>query len=296
MPAHPYATLDYALCSRDLGEPIFVDDWGAPLAVRPLPTSQNDRDATGLYPLTPLRPIDLRRGLEYLRGLGLVSVSFVLDPTSEVSIDALRDVFASRFVPYKTHYLLDFRQDRVGPDKETRRKIRRALERVRIERVNLADHLATWMELYAALMRTHRQESFLPSGYFERLAALPGVECWAALQEARMVAMVIVLGGDGVFHGHLAGCDEMGRTTMAQFALYDAIIEDIARRPDARIFALGSNAGAQDDPASGLARFKRLWSNRQAPAYFCGQILDESRYARFSVGRSTDWFPAYRAP
>jgi hypothetical protein len=58
---------------------------------------------------------------------------------------------------------------------------------------------------------------------------------------------------------------------------------------------LGAGAGAGDDGADGLRRFKCGWTNTTRMAYLCGRIFDRAKYRRLAEGKGVrDYFPAHR--
>jgi hypothetical protein len=79
--------------------------------------------------------------------------------------------------------------------------------------------------------------------------------------------------------------------------LYGLISFAIEYFSNHRFVHLGGAAGLIDSGDSGLARFKRGFSNTVRIAYLCGAILDEERYRSLSKGNpDITFFPAYRAP
>ena len=59
----------------------------------------------------------------------------------------------------------------------------------------------------------------------------------------------------------------------------------------------GGGAGTGDDPADGLVRFKKGFSNSVEPSYLFTAVLDDDAYRALSADRAgTAFFPAYRGP
>src|SRR5205823_2034386 len=116
------------------------------------------------------------------------------------------------------------------------------------------------------------------------------------LDGALVSAHIWVSDGQRV-HSHLAASSTEGYAAGAAYAVYDASIRHFSR---SELLNFGGGAGNRDDPNDGLASFKRHFSNATAPAYICGEILDEARYGKLveRSGAAADeaFFPAYRAP
>jgi hypothetical protein len=91
---------------------------------------------------------------------------------------------------------------------------------------------------------------------------------------------------------HLAASSEAGYRNGAAYALNALAIEALT---DCDLVNFGGGAGAVDDPADGLVRFKKGFSNRITDSWLCGAVLDAEAYRVLSAGRADDgFFPAYR--
>jgi len=300
---HPYASAAYAQSLADTDHaPLAVPEWGFAVLQRSIPGG--GVDAVGCYPLATFAPdADLTAGLARLRNAGLVSVVLVADPVLRPATAALRRAFDIAR-PFKTHYLCeDPGETRPGEppaySKHHRYELRRA--RATVRRIALADHLAAWTRLYRGLVARHgiRGPAAFSSAAFRRLAQLDGLVAFGAFLDDDLVGCQLWLAGGGRAHSHLAAVDPAGLAARAAYALYDAGIRHFAATGAATI-DLGGGAGLRDDPGDGLARFKRGFANRTAPALLCGAILDPARYdalcSGVSGGGESGYFPAYRDP
>jgi GNAT acetyltransferase-like protein len=288
-----YASEAYAAAFGPPYRPCAVPEWGTSVLLRPIGESGRE-DAMSCYPRTVLSPEPrLADGLARLKDAGAVSVTLALDPLS-VS-PGLAEVFhVAR--PFKTHFIVDRQQGAPQFSKHHRYKIRRATRASSSHKVSLANHLARWVELYAALVVRHDIVGIqrFSNEYFAALAALPGLSTYAAVIDQHIVAMSLWLREGEHAHFHLAAADDEGYRAEATYLLHAAAIEDLR---DCRWLDLGGTAGTGDDASSGLARFKRGFANTTADAWLCGHVLDESAYRALSRELpATTYFPAYRQP
>jgi hypothetical protein len=104
--------------------------------------------------------------------------------------------------------------------------------------------------------------------------------------------------GETVYN-HLLAMHEAGYETWAAYGLcYEALrYFRSGAAGSLRHVDLGAGAGLGDDPADGLARFKRGWATETRPAFFCGRSFDPPRYgelARQHGAETSKYFPAYR--
>jgi len=138
--------------------------------------------------------------------------------------------------------------------------------------------------------------AFSPAA-FAGLMQVPGLRAYAARAGDEIVGMVVWLITNQVAYYHLAAYSEAGYLLKASFALFWQSFEALAADGLAWA-ALGGGAGTLS-ASEGLCRFKQGWSSETRPAYFCGRILDRTRYEELvarSGTKSTDYFPAYRSP
>lgn len=291
---HPYSTPLYAKVLARLGAPLPVPEWSGFVVARPLPGGTQGRDGLGAYPLTPLPArADLGAGLQRLADQGLISLVLTPDPLVSPALPTLQAAF-DLCRPFKTHFLVDFARG-YEPSKHHRERIRRGSRRCRIEQVRLADHLADWQALYAGLVekRAVTGAAAFSAADLAHLAQEPRLVTLAALVDDTPAAMTIWFEHDGVVYNHLTASNEVGYANSAAFALYDAALSHFS----GRVANLGGAAGLTDDPADGLAAFKRGFANASVQAMLCGAVLHHPRYAELSVGAPPSaYFPSYRAP
>lgn len=294
---HPYATDAYALSLVSDGRTLVVPEWGCSVLVRPIEGEQDD--ATGIYPLAILRrDADIEGGLSRLRDLGLVSIVLVVDDFHRPAIECLERAFD--FVrPFKAHFLNKPAQATTPAySKHHRYEIQRASRHVTVGVMDLGRHLDDWIRLYATLMERHSLSGIhdLPLKHHASLARLEGVTAIGAWIEGELVSCHIWVHDGQRAHSHLGASSERGYACGAAYAVYDVSIRHFA---EAELINLGGVAGHADDLESGLARFKRGFSNAMGRSYICGKILCHDRYRelveRKAARKDTAFFPAYRA-
>jgi hypothetical protein len=291
---HPYATPAYARVFEAVAQPLWVPAWGAHVLTRELPGG-GGRDALGIYPLQPFgSDADLKAGLRWLAEQGLVSIGLVPDPATAPPLPELQAAFGL-CVPFKTHQVVDFTKP-VAFSKHHRAEVRRALKRVSVGVVPLADHLDAWCALYGHLAERHDIGglSAFSRAAFARMAEVEGLTAMAAMADGEIVSMHLWVAdpATGVGYSLLAATSPQGYRASAAYAVEDASIRHFC---GLKSLNLGGGAGvaAGDD---GLTFFKRGFANAEVQAWFCGEILDAERYAALSGGRrdAATPFPAYR--
>jgi len=292
--SHPYATAAYAQSLAHAGETFAMPEWGSHVLVRPTPRGDR-RDAIGAYPLAVIAPdADLAGGLERLRAAGLVSVVVVADDRLRPDMPAMAAAFD--FVrPFKSHHLHDPALGLLAYGKHHRYELKRALGRVEVREIALAEHLPAWTALYRELAARHGLAGLhtFPAAHHEALARLPGVRAFAAFAEGRLISAHLFVHQDGYAVSHLAASSAEGYAAGAAYAVNDLALRTLG---DGAVVNLGGGAGVTDDPTDGLVRFKSGFANTTAQAWLAGKVLDAAAYERLSAGFARDgFFPAYRA-
>jgi hypothetical protein len=289
---HPFAQRAYAEALAGARAVIPVPEWGAHLIRRATPDGLCD--ATGVYPLQVFaRGCDVGAGLERLAAEGLVSAVLTPDPLLCPASELARDFEVCR--PFKPHHVIDPARGAYDPSRHHRQELRRAERRCRLDWVALADHLPSWINLYAGLVerRAVSGAADFTAAYFEALAADPAMQAVAAWVGDDLAGMAIWFEAEGVAYYHLSAVNGLGYGNGAAYALVGAGIERFAPR---NVIHLGGGAGAGDG-AGGLSAFKRGFANGEVMAHICGAVLDPAAYAQMSAGRDDSaYFPAYRAP
>lgn len=297
---HPYSTIEFSSSLAHIGEPIAIPEWGTTVLRRQF--GKGFQDAVGTYPIAVLKSeCDLRGGLDRLAHLGLVSIVLVVDDILRPELEALRQAFD--FVrPFKLHYLYDRDAPPIQYSRNHRYKIGRATRAVNLARFDLTSRLGEWSSLYQSVVERHRLErsmhAFLP-GHHEAVARLPGAVAIGAFTGERLVSCHIWICHQGHAMSHLVASNDEGYASRAAYAVNAASIELLG---DCRTLNFGGAAGAgeEENAADGLARFKRGFANRTAPAYLCGKVLSREAYGELSrqagVPIDAPYFPAYRQP
>lgn len=293
--SHPYAGEAYARGLGHIGVPFAVPEWGGHVLVRPSPCGTRE-DAIGPYPLTVLScDADVAAGLARLKLAGFVSVVLVLDDRLRPAMSTLEKSPAT-VRRFKSHCLHDRSLGPIGYSKHHRYEIRRALTRTSVSEMQLADHLPDWEGLYGQLTARHGLGGLhdFPPVHHEALARLPGVRTFAAFVEDRLVSAHVFVTHEGHAMSHLAASSAEGYQTGAAYAVNDLALTELT---DCGLINFGGGAGAGDDPADGLVRFKKGFSNSVEPSYLFRAILDDDAYRALSAGSTdTGFFPAYRGP
>jgi hypothetical protein len=297
-----YSHPAYAASLSEFGRPRPLPRSGGWLLERPI-TPTPYRDAMGCYPLFACRDwskLDL--DLEELSD-DLVSVAIVADPFGDYDPARLRKCFPTLVTPFKEHLVTDLSR---APESfvaaQHRRKARKALERLEVERCEDAMlFLNDWIELYANLIERHgiRGLSAFSDGAFKAQLAVPGISMFRATHNNETVGITLwyterYTDGEVAYY-HLGAYSEPGYKLEASFALFWRALEWFSSQ-GVKWLNLGAGAGlsGSDD---GLTRFKRGWSTGTRTAYFCGRIFDQSKYEEAMRDRNltaSDYFPAYR--
>lgn len=294
----PYRSESYARCHETQGEPFYVAPWDTWLLRRPI-EGTSYYDAISLYPSCRLPHLaSIEKGLECLRQQKLVSLTLVTDPFQNPQFLLERASF-KRF--FKTHYLVDLtRLHYMTFSRHHRYEIRKSPCRSAL--LSFPDYLEEWMGLYAHLSQRHdfSPEGTLPRSYFEALTHVPQVVAVGSFLEEKLVSMHLwVHDGTHVF-SHLAASHPNGYAQGAAYGIYHTAIEFFGSHKEFPFKAmdLGGCAGPHDDPANGLVRFKKGFSNQEIPVYVCGYILDPEVYLhlRGSNPGNDSFFPIYREP
>ncbi len=200
----------------------------------------------------------------------------------ERSTVLLHDPAAERFI-------------RPGLVKEIRRNERRGW-RVRILTGPSATtgDVGLFRSIYYETMRRAdaAQRYFFEAEYLESILRFP--RSWLLLAESvegAVGAGAIVAMSDGVLHHYLGGTADAALSD-SPFKNVAAVMMDLADEMDAPL-----NFGGGVHPGDGLERFKRGFSNAEAPFRTHEIVCDVAAFESLAAGRpSGGFFPAYRAP
>lgn len=296
-PAHPYADIGYARSVANGGEVAFLRSWDVPIILRRISGAARI-DAAGCPPLSPLGDArDLRAGLDELRKAGAVSAVLVADPVHCPPVEVLDATFSVRR-PFKTHYLVDRRAGPVNFARRHRREIAKAQEVYDVRVFDLARHAAATAELHTVQLARHGVAATADEvrAQIAALAALPGTRAVGAFRAARLEAAIVFVSDGRSAYSHIAGTSDAARESGAHHACYALGIDAF---PAEIVVDLGGVPGLRDDPAHGLALFKRGFANVERTAWLLGAVLDDGAYRQLSRDAgATDspYFPAYRTP
>lgn len=299
-----YASRDYARSLSEFGEVIDLPRSGGALLAQQVPGS-GERDLVGPYPLFSCSNWN---GLaDDLRSLSesFACAYVVTDPFAEVDANELRRAFPNVCYAYKQHFVTDLaRPLETFVDSHHRRNIRKGLRNVEVRHLDaepasadFSTALDAWQLLYQDLIERHGIEGIarFSQTSFEQQFAVPGFDCFAAVDGTGICGMTLWYTHGHVAYYHLAAYSERGYAQAASFALFATAFQHFSAR-GVRWAALGAGAGT-NAVDSGLTRFKQGWSTETRPVHFCGRILQPEVYVRLSAGApaNTKFFPAYRS-
>lgn len=288
----------YAESLSEFGTPISLPHCGGWLLERSFPATDL-RDAMGCYPLFACENWE---GLNTdLQGLAqeLVSVSIVTDPFGDYDRDYLNQCFPDLVKPFKDHFVTDLSQPLesfVHPH-----HLRNAVNALRCLDVEQCSQpqafLEDWTRLYQTLIERHAITGItrFSKDSFAKQLAVPGIVAFRAVENGNTVGMLLWYEQNDRAYYHLGAYSPRGYETGASFALFERALRYFCSQ-EIKWLNLGAAAGSVSSD-SGLARFKKGWSNGVRTAYFCGRVFDRERYEQLVAAThtgSTDYFPAYR--
>ncbi len=255
----------------------------------------NYRDAASCYPLMPLIGYsDLSEGLKELSDTHAISFVGVIDPHFSPPVHELAATFPI-CRPFKTHFVMD---RKCGPprwSKHHRYEIRKADRNCSIRSTSLAQVLDISWSLYAefaARLKISGPANF-SRPFFENLSNQDPFLVFVAEAECGVIGFSLWFRHEDIAYYFLNVSSSKGYDLGAAYALMAAACEHYV---DCRIINLGGVAGAGDNAAHGLARFKQGFANATIESHLVGTVLDPTTYAALSkTEQNTNWFPAYRA-
>ncbi len=292
-----YLHPDYAASFAAFGEPLALPQSRGHLVRRSV--AGGDRhDAMGPYPLFccadwAALPADLAA-----LGNRLIAVGLVTDPFAALTEEFLKGAF-QRVVPFKEHFISDLESpvEKLA-SKHHRYYARKAFDAVTVEvAAEPLAHLDEWVTLYGNLAAKHgiRGLRAFSRDAFARQLGVPGLTLVRAHQNGVGVATHLFYTQGDVAYSHLAASSDEGYAVNAMYGIYYRSLEHFAGR--VRSVDWGAGAGLSKDGSDGLSRFKRGWSTRTLPVWFCGSVLDAAAYDTAVQARgnpATNFFPAYR--
>ena len=294
-----YMSRSFGESYRAFGDIVHLPRTGLHLLKRPIRGPLYD--LIGVYPYSMSADWSgLNHDIDDLRQGGAVSVVFVADPFQSETVGSLtKDWALSRH--FKTHYVVDLRQDwRGNRRKQERRITRRALEALRLDVLSDPVPLAPALwELYQTTIDRKQVTGMqrLSLDTIERQLAIPGAVVITAQDETGLAGASLSFDHGQTSACHIMFLSEESRRSHTSHALIYVSLAELQKR-GCSFTNLGGPAGNDDDPSDGLARYKYRWTRETCSAVICGSILDPVAYrdleAEAGTG-STGFFPSYRA-
>jgi hypothetical protein len=258
-----------------------------------------DLDAMGCYPIFACQDwSQLHLDIDDLQEQ-LVSLTVVTDPFGDYDEPYLRRCFPDLVLPFKEHSVIDLQKPpEQVVSRRHRKEARRALRKVAVQvHPNPPGFLDVWMDLHKNLVARHNIAGIaaFSKAAFAAQLSIPGmVVLWASHGDEPVAATLYLL-HDGVAHGHVLACTDLGYKHGALYALIWSAMEHFSA--SVGWINLMGVPGAQDAGSEGMRQFKRGWTNETRTAWLCGRILDRDRY--FETVKTTGtsqsrYFPAYR--
>jgi len=281
----------------EFGTPRELPYSGGWLLERAIPGSES-RDAMGCYPLFACRDWSaLPTDLDDLEGR-LVSVSLVADPFGHYD-RALLDECFSTVIPFKEHFVADLSEPPEAiVSKHHRKYALKALDEMNVQVCpEPRELLEEWVSLYGTLTARHAITGIraFSRTAFEKQLAIPGLVALRAQRQGTTVAANLFLVQGETAYDHLTASSPEGYKRRASYALKWCAVQYFSGK--VRWIDWGGGAGATVGHADGLSIFKSGWAQTTRPAYFCGRILDETKYRQIAQAKNLEhsrWFPAYR--
>jgi len=293
-----YSDQHYLATLGHLGERLDLPQSGSAVYLRAIGTRGGEFDALGPYPwLTPGDETTLADELASVVDAQAISTVAVLSPLRGEPSAALKRAFGDHLRPFKTHWYCDFRRP-LSVDAHHRRQLRRAQAALEFAIQPAATLVDAFPQLYAMLGERH---VLSPAARFTEDALrdqlqVPGLIAFVARLDGEPIAAQIWLPEGEWMVYHLGASSPAGYRHAASHGLMATAIEHF-RDGKVRGLWLGGCAGTGDDPADGLARYKRGWANDEAPAWIAGRVGQRLRYRALCQGPLVDdYFPIYRAP
>lgn len=155
-----------------------------------------------------------------------------------------------------------------------------------------------WIALYGSLVEREGLtgvKAFSRKSFADQFK-VPGFRMFRAVYNGVTAGIQTYFISENIAYGHLMSMSEVGYQTRASYAMTWASFEHLSKG-EIRWVDTGGVPGVRDGMAEGLAAFKRGWSSGTRTAYFCGAILNPTKYREIIDAKGigeTDYFPAYR--
>ncbi len=229
-----------------------------------------------------------------------ITVTVVVDPLADIAFHDLFNLFPDRHMKLKSHFIADLSRDVESfVSSGHRYKARRALKKLDIvHEEDKAACLPGWKDLYDGLIRRHNIHgpSLFSAVSFARQFAMEEMHLFTAREGDDIVAMHLWLEQDNRVYYHLGASAPRGYQLRATYAIVWEALRFFKAKGCTHA-SLGGVAGNADDPANGLAQFKRGFSTGNLPSMLCGKVMNPRVYDRISKERgkgNSPFFPKYR--
>ena len=202
-------------------------------------------------------------------------------------------------IPFKQHFVADLSEPpEAVVSKHHRKYALKALEGINVQVCPAPlELLKEWVSLYGTLTARHGITGIrgFSQAAFEEQLTIPGMVALRAERQGRAVAANLFFVQGQTAYDHLTASSPEGYECRASYALKWSAIRYFMGK--VRWIDWGGGAGATADNADGLTVFKSGWAQTTRPVYFCGRILNDTRYREIARQKNLEhsrWFPAYR--
>ncbi len=290
---HPYASSVYANSFGSGYEPINMEKAGFYVLKRKIPGTEY-YDAMGCYPLTIFENgVDIEKDLKNLKSHKIISLVGVTDAFFCPEQESLKKQF-DHVMPFKEHFINDLGIESEY-SKHHRYEVRKAQKLCKTKIIELSDYIKEWYQLYKMLIEKHSIKGIqaFTENYFSEIAKLKPITVAAFIND-ELVSAHIWFEYKGYVYSHLAASSEAGYKSSASYAIYDYSLK-MFREKGFKSVDIGAGAGVSDS-SSGLTFLKKGFGNKSIMCYIYGKIIDKEIYEKLSKGKSSSYFPEYRAP
>lgn len=255
-------------------------------------------DAMGPYPLFCCRHWDKLTGDLDVLADEAVSIVLVLDTFGSFNCDDFKSYF-DVFYPYKTHYILEYRENwQLELSKSHRKYAVKSMKCLDVKVIEKpADYLDDWCGLYDKLIQKHSIQGisrFSRNSFLKQLS-IPGCILFLVTYNEIVVGGKIYFIHNDCAYDHLSACSEEGYPLRAAYAANWFSLLYLENK--VKYIDLGGGSGLQNGEAIGLEQFKKGWSNTTRDAYLAGKILQKENYEFLTknfVNDHINFFPLYR--
>ena len=292
-----YTGSAYAESLSEFGTPRVLPRSAGWILERSIPDSPF-RDSMGCYPIFSCADWSkIHLDFEDI-GDELISLSMVPDPFGNYDLAYLWESFRDIVIPFKQHYVIDMERPIADiVSRHHRIAVRKANEKIQTEVcLEPLSFLDEWVVLHQNLVAKHGITGVraFSKRAFEKQLSTPGLVALLAKHHDEIVGAQLWFQHTNVAYGHVLAFSDLGYKLGASYAVYWFALNYFSGK--VKWCDIGGVAGNKDSAASGLHKFKEGWSTDRQTAYFCGRILNSSRYKELVANSppTTNFFPAYR--